>query len=374
MGLLLDTVPNHMAASAGKSLVGWMSSKTAPSRPLRHSSISNGTLMHAAWMEKFSFPFSGVLSVRFSRPAKSDSYFRKGRFFFQYFDALFPLAPRSYHTILDHHAGQLRNLLGEDAPVYHEYAGILASLLELVRSDRRSGETAADRRLRYESARDRLFSLVKASAEVAGFVDENVREINGKDGDPASFGFMQQVLADQNYKLSFWQNLNESINYRRFFTITELVGVRVEDPHVFEATHGYVLRLVARTPHAGLRIDHIDGLRDPLAYLNKLQERLASRDNREDGPSYIVVEKILALEMSAFRANGRSAEPPAMDYLNEASGVFVDPEGAVRIEKTYSEFNSGREQKFADVVYHKKKLVMSTLLGVEMRTPGQTVG
>ena len=72
---------------------------------------------------------------------------------------------------------------------------------------------------------------MKASAEVAGFVDENVREINGKDGDPASFGFMQQVLADQNYEsLSFWQNLNESINYRRFFTITELVGVRVEDP------------------------------------------------------------------------------------------------------------------------------------------------
>src|SRR6476620_1550323 len=89
---------------------------------------------------------------------------------------------------------------------------------------------------------------------------ENISEINGKEGDPASMGELQRLLAEQNYKLAFWQNLNETINYRRFFTIADLVGVRVEDPIVFEATHGYILRLVARNPAAGLRIDHIDGL------------------------------------------------------------------------------------------------------------------
>ncbi len=72
------------------------------------------------------------------------------------------------------------------------------------------------------------------------------------------------------------------------------MGVRVEDPVVFEATHGYILRLVSKNPLAGLRIDHIDGLRDPLAYLNKLQERMLSDETRKEASSYVLVEKILA--------------------------------------------------------------------------------
>jgi (1->4)-alpha-D-glucan 1-alpha-D-glucosylmutase len=368
MGLLLDTVPNHMAASAENPW--WMDVLENGAQSAFAAFYDIEWHPHARSLDgKILLPVLGRPFGEVLESGEIKLIFQEGKFFFQYFEALFPLAPRSYHTILDHHAGRLRDLLGEDAPAYHEYAGILASLLELVRSDRRSGETAADRRLRHEAARDRLSSLVKASAEVAGFVDENVRQINGKDGDPASFGFMQHILAEQNYKLSFWQNLNESINYRRFFTITELVGVRVEDPHVFESTHGYLLRLVARTPHAGLRIDHIDGLRDPLAYLNKLQERLASRDDREDATPYIVVEKILARDES-LPVEWPVSGTTGYDYLNEANGAFVDPEGATRIEKVYSDF-IGREQKFADVVYQKKKLVMTTLLGVEMRTLGR---
>jgi len=171
------------------------------------------------------------------------------------------LTPRSYHAILDHRSDRLKEMLGEEAHAYHEYSGILASVREFFAGDRRSAETPAERRLRFESARDRLKSLIASSREVATFVEENVREINGKQGDPGSFRFLQRLLAEQNYKLAFWQNLNESINYRRFFTIADLVGVRVEDPIVFEATHGLVLRLVSKNPFAGLRVDHIDGLR-----------------------------------------------------------------------------------------------------------------
>src|SRR5205823_1522374 len=156
-------------------------------------------------------------------------------------------------------------------------------------------ESASERRLRFESARDRLRAIVNSSPEVARLIADNIDEINGRVGDPGSFGLLQQLLAEQNYKLAFWQNLNETINYRRFFTIADLVGVRVEDPLVFEATHGYILRLVARNPSAGLRIDHIDGLRDPLAYLNRLQERLATDETKSETPSYVIVEKILAL-------------------------------------------------------------------------------
>ena len=208
-----------------------------------------------------------------------------------------------------------------------------------------------------------------SSKEVASFVEENVGEINGKEGEPGSLGLLQRLLAEQNYKLAFWRNLNESINYRRFFTITDLVGVRVEDPVVFEATHGYILRLLSKNPYAGLRVDHIDGLRDPLAYLNRLQERLASDETRKETSSYVLVEKILSRH-EALPEDWPVSGTTGYDYLNEANGIFVEPEGARHMEEIYSTF-IGREQSFSDLVYQKKKLVMTTLLGVEMRTLGR---
>ena len=368
MGLLLDTVPNHMAASAENPW--WM------------DVLENGTQSaFAAFFDIEWHPHSRSLDGKILLPVLGRPFgealdsgeitlaFQDGRFVFQYFDSLFPLTPRSYHAILDHRSDRLKEMLGEEAPAYHEYSGILSSVRELSAGDRRSAETPSERRLRFESARDRLKSLGASSREVAAFVEENVREINGKQSDPGSFRFLQRLLAEQNYKLAFWQNLNESINYRRFFTIADLVGVRVEDPIVFEATHGLILRLVSKNPFAGLRVDHIDGLRDPVAYLNKLQERLSSDEARKETAAYLLVEKILARHENLpddWPVSGTTG----YDYLNEANGLFVELEGARRIDEIYSTF-IGRKQNFADVVYQKKKLVMNTLLGVEMRTLGR---
>ena len=228
----------------------------------------------------------------------------------------------------------LKEALGEENAAYQEYSGILASTLELARGDRRV-ENAAERRMRFESARDRLRSLANTSPEVTRLLNDNIADINGKEGDPASFGRMQRLLAEQNYKLAFWQNLNETINYRRFFTIADLVGVRVEDPIVFEATHGYILRLVARNPAAGLRIDHIDGLRDPLGYLNRLQERLATDETKSESPSYVIVEKILA-PGEDLPEDWPVSGTTGYDYTNQANGVFVHPDGMRQIEEIYS--------------------------------------
>jgi (1->4)-alpha-D-glucan 1-alpha-D-glucosylmutase len=368
MGLLLDTVPNHMAASAENPW--WM------------DVLENGAQSaFAAFFDIEWHPHSRSLDGKILLPVLGRPFgealdsgeikltFLDGRFFVQYFDSLFPLTPRSYHAILDHRSDRLKEILGEEAPAYHEYSGILSSVRELSAGDRRSAETPAERRLRFESARDRLRSLMASSKEVATFIEENVADINGKQGDAGSFRFLQRVLAEQNYKLAFWQNLNESINYRRFFTIADLVGVRVEDPLVFEATHGLILRLVSKNPCAGLRVDHIDGLRDPFAYLNKLQERLSSDEARKETSGYVLVEKILSRHED-LPDDWPVCGTTGYDYLNEANGLFVEPEGAPRIEEIYSTF-IGRRQKFADVVYQKKKLVMNTLLGVEMRTLGR---
>jgi (1->4)-alpha-D-glucan 1-alpha-D-glucosylmutase len=368
MGLLLDIVPNHMAASA--------------ENPWWTDVLENGAQSAFAgffdidWQPQSRSMEGRILLPVLGRPfgeameaGEIKLTYSDGRFFFQYFEALFPLSPRSYHAVLNLHAGRLKNFLDEDSPAYHEYSGILSAALDLSRADRRAAISGPELRLRFESTRDRLRSLLNNSSEVATLVQENVAEINGKEGDPASFGLLQRLLAEQSYKLAFWRNLNDSINYRRFFTIADLVGIRVEDPVVFEATHSYILRLVSKNSNSGLRIDHIDGLRDPLAYLNRLQERLGSDENRAGTQSYVLVEKILA-RGEDIPDDWPVSGTTGYDYLNQANGIFVNPEGARKIGETYAAF-IGRSQDFADVLYQKKKLVMGTLLGVEMRSLGR---
>ena len=368
MGLLLDIVPNHMAASAENPW--WM------------DVLENGAQSaFAAYFDIDWHPHARSLEGRILLPVLGRPFgealdsgeiklvYSDGHFYVQYFESLFPVSPRSYHAILNLHAGRLKDSLSEETAAYHEYSGVLSSALDIARADRRVASTAQEQRLRFESTRDRLRSLINGCPQIATLVQENVAEVNGKVGDAATFGLLQRLLAEQHYKLAFWQNLNESINYRRFFTIADLVGIRVEDPIVFEATHGYLLRLVSKNPDAGLRVDHIDGLRDPVAYLNRLQERRAQDNNVADSQSYVLVEKILA------RGEDLSEDWPVSgttgyDYVNEANGIFVNPVGARRIEEIYSAF-VGRRQDFSDILYQKKKLVMNTLLGVEMRTLGR---
>lgn len=370
MGLLFDIVPNHMAASMENAW--WM------------DVLENGPeSAYAAYFDIDWHPASRSLDGKILLPVLGRPFgevldsgelkliYQDGRFYFQYFDSLFPVAPRSYHGILNRRIRRLKESPGEDSTSYQEYAGILASFSNLANADRRSGETAADRRLRFEGARDRLWTLVRTNTGIAAFLEENLRELNGKPDDAASLSDLQRLLQDQNYKLVYWRNINESINYRRFFTIADLVGVRVEDPVVFEAMHGHLLRLISRGPFTGLRIDHIDGLRDPFAYLTKLQERLTSPEAPGSSSSYLLVEKILARH-EFLPADWPVAGTTGYDYLNQANGIQVNPEGAARIEQIYSAFVGGR-QNFADVLYEKKKLVMSTLLGVEMRSLGRQI-
>ncbi len=368
MGLVLDIVPNHMAASMENAW--WMDvlengSQSAyaayfdidwhpPSRSL------DGKIL----LPVLGRPFGEVLD---SRELKLT--FQEGKFYFEYFDSFFPLAPGSYYGILHYRIDEWKLRLGEDSPAYHEYSGIVVSFLPLADGDRRLGETAADRRLRFEAARDRLSALVKSNQEVAGFVEENLHYFNGNEGEPATLGRLQRLLAEQHYKLAYWQNVNESINYRRFFTIAELVGVRVEDPMVFEAMHAHLLRLISRSPFTGLRIDHIDGLRDPLGYVNRLQERLKPDGQSGSAKAYLLVEKILARHED-FPTDWPVCGTTGYDYLNQANCVFVNPEGGIRVKQIYADF-IGRDENFVDVLYQKKRLVMNTLLGVEMRSLGR---
>ncbi|WP_459709740.1 alpha-amylase family glycosyl hydrolase [Actinophytocola sp. KF-1] len=131
-------------------------------------------------------------------------------------------------------------------------------------------------------------------------------------------GTPQEVHERQHYRLVNWREGNAGLTYRRFFDITTLAGVRVEDPAVFEATHGEVLRWVRAGEVAGLRVDHPDGLADPGAYMRRL---------RAEAPdAWLVVEKILAVDES-LPASWPVDGTTGYDALREVCGVFVDPAG-----------------------------------------------
>jgi (1->4)-alpha-D-glucan 1-alpha-D-glucosylmutase len=225
MGLLLDIVPNHMAASSENPW--WM------------DVLENGPdSVFSSYFDIDWHPPSRNLDNKILLPILGRPFgealdsgelklnFRDGQFSIEYFESSFPLAPRTYRSVLQHRIGRLKNLLDESSAPYQEYQGIVAALSAISDRDTTPIEAASDKRVRFESIRERLRQLAGGSQEVTQFIQENLADFNGKEGDPSSFANLQRLLGEQYYVLAFWQNVNETINYRRFLTITDIVGMR----------------------------------------------------------------------------------------------------------------------------------------------------
>lgn len=141
---------------------------------------------------------------------------------------------------------------------------------------------------------------------------------------------LPRLLDAQWYRPVWWRLARTELNYRRFFSISELIGVRVEDPEVFEATHGTVLRLLREGVVDGLRVDHPDGLADPDAYLERLHEASGGR--------WTVVEKILA-DGERLPAAWQVAGTTGYDALRHVDGLFADPAGYGQLLDEYRRFS-----------------------------------
>ncbi len=140
---------------------------------------------------------------------------------------------------------------------------------------------------------------------------------------------LPQLLDAQWYRPVWWRLARTELNYRRFFSISELIGVRVEDPEVFDATHAKILQLLDEGVVDGLRVDHPDGLADPDAYLRRLHEAAGGR--------WTVVEKILA-EGESLPAAWPVAGTTGYDALRHVDGLFTDPAGAGELLGQYRRF------------------------------------
>ena len=372
MGLLLDIVPNHMAASSENPW--WM------------DVLENGPASaYAAYFDIDWHPPSRTLDNKILLPLLGSFYaktlnnrefqivFRNGTFSIRYYDMSFPLAPKSYRKLLKHREHVLEKSLGPTSSAFQEYLGIVAALAALPERESLAIDIAGQRRIQVQGIKERLRQLYEAHPPVQRFVKDNLRIFNGRRNDPASLRDLDRLLSEQSYVLSYWQNVNEAINYRRFFTITDLLGVRVEDAVVFDATHQVVLNLIERKVVTGLRIDHIDGLRDPLAYLRRLQQSASPSHQKENSADfYVIVEKILS-GTEKLAEEWPVQGTTGYEYLNALNRLFVHSEGARELEHIYFKF-LGRKPAYDDLLYEKKKLVMATLLSAEMRYLGRQLG
>jgi len=166
-----------------------------------------------------------------------------------------------------------------------------------------------------------------------------------------------RALAHQHYELEHWRQDAARRNYRRFFEVDHLAGVRQEDERVFEETHALIRRLAASDAVSAVRIDHIDGLLDPAQYLDRL-ERLAPDRG-------ILVEKILAGDEqlpAAWPVDGTTG----YEFLNAVNGLFVDPAGLAQLQRGYTSF-TGRDASFADMAFESKRQVARELFPAELR-------
>jgi (1->4)-alpha-D-glucan 1-alpha-D-glucosylmutase len=404
MGLLLDVVPNHMSIAT-------------PMNPWWMDVLENGrSSAYAAYFDIDWHPATPELGEKVLLSILEDQYGKvleqgklqlhqdEGTFYLSYYEHRFPVAPRTYVLIMGHALPALEAALAADDPALQEYKSILTALSYLPPRTETDPARLEERGREKEIIKRRLAALQRESAAVRAALEEAVRDLNGVVGEPRSFDLLDQLIEAQAYRLSYWRVAAEEINYRRFFDINELAAIRVEVPEVFEATHRLVLRLLLTGKVTGLRIDHADGLWDPLGYLRQLQtthflrqvrarlgsaippavqaemEREAARwlssameamEAKEAGsarwPLYVAVEKILAAgeELPAgWPVDGTTG----YDFLASVGGLFLDPRGEAPLHALYLDL--GGAEDYPALVHDTKKMIMRVALASEINALG----
>ena len=341
MGQVLDIVPNHMAADAGANPWWWDVLENGPSSPYAH-------YYDIEWDtgdERSSFTvLVPILGDQYGRVLENGDLTvarTAGTFAVRYFEHELPVSPRTLDEILG------RAARASGSPELGEIAEGVASLPLARVTDRAGVQERHDRKIQLAS---RLADLCENDPGVARAIDAELRELNS-DADR-----LDVLLRRQNYRLAFWRIANEDIDYRRFFNIDTLIGVQVEDPDVFADTHRLILQLVGDGTLDGLRVDHVDGLRDPAGYLQRLAEA--------SGGVYAVVEKIVA-SGEELPGEWPVAGTTGYDFLINVNNLFVDREHAPEMTEAYQRF-TGEMDPWPLVAHAAKLQVMREDLASEV--------
>ncbi|MBX3589628.1 MAG: malto-oligosyltrehalose synthase [Burkholderiaceae bacterium] len=371
MGVLFDMVPNHMGV-LGVDNAWWM------------DVLENGEVSPCARFFDIDWhPVNGDLDGKVLVPLLGDHYglvlergelvlaFEPdaGGFAVRYHEHRLPIDPRESASLLRRARDRLDSS-ALDAELRDEFSALADAFANLPPRDA-AGEASAAERARDAAVHKRaLARLAGSQPAVRSAIDAEVEAMNARS--PGARNALHALLEQQAWRLAYWRVASDEINYRRFFDINDLAGLRIEDEAVFEATHARVLELAADGRIDGLRIDHPDGLYDPGEYFARLQQGYVRRsgappefdDGRPSRPLYVVIEKIAA-------AHERVPEQWAIHgttgyrFAAVANGLFVDPAARDRIDRTWRAF-TGERDSFEDMAYEGRQLIMRNALAAEL--------
>lgn len=312
MGLIVDIVPNHMAV--GQHNAWWQD-------VLRWGRASR----HAHWFDIAWDGHDPALHGKVLLPFLAQPYAQA-------------LQQGELILRLDASTGQLYVAHGEHRFPLHppDHALVLKTagsvrLTQVIAAFERIDTGAAERYQQAAHAQQQLAALAQDDQALAD-IDAALAAFSANQ--PHGCGALHQLLERQHYRLSHWRNAADEINWRRFFEVSELVGMRVECDEVFEAMHAEIFRLYAAGLIDGLRLDHIDGLADPAAYCLRLRERLrALRPEREP---YLIAEKILAAD-EILPPDWQLDGTTGYEFMDQCAAVLHDEAGEPLLDALWRE-------------------------------------
>ena len=380
MGLILDFVPNHMGVG-GADNPWWLDTlEWGRSSPFAQFFDIDWAPAEPTLKGKVLLPFlgdhygrvmdSGQLKLRFDQ--------QRGSFSVWYWEHRFPIAVKDYAELLRDARTRLH---GDTEPLSN-----LINDFGKIGSARPTARHQAVVHRRADELKARLAALAIEQASVSEAVDASLASINGDSaaGKGDRYKKLHDLLEKQHYRLAYWRVATAEINYRRFFDINDLAGLRMEAPELFEIAHRLIFRLIAEDKIQGLRLDHIDGLYDPADYCRRLQDRAAylimqsvgepaKLPARPEGVSairprthifYLLVEKILARH-ERLREDWSVDGTTGYDFMNLVNGLFINATSERNLTTAYNRFID-REPDFEAIVTHAKRQVVNSNLQSEV--------
>lgn len=368
LGQILDFVPNHMGVM-GSDNEWWL------------DVLENGPVStYASFFDIDWEPVKRELRHKILLPVLGDHYgvvlqsgdlrfeydSERGSFSVYYYEHRFPVDPREYAGILRSAFERLEAHLDPGDEDLLEFASLITAFEHLPSREHPGPEQIEERHRDKEIHKRRLARICRRSEAIATAVEEIVANYNGQPGNGSTFEALHRLLEAQPYRLASWKTASDEINYRRFFDINDLAGIRMENERVFEATHELVLQLVREEKLHGLRLDHPDGLYDPAGYFKRLHEALAAVGPADSqAEPYIIAEKILA-SYEHLREEWTIAGTTGYETANLINALYVDTSAEAALTRIYTRF-AREDQDFEQVLYRSKKRIMRSSLGSELQ-------
>jgi len=343
MGVIVDVVPNHMGVGGSENL--WWMDILEWGRHAAHARYFDID-WHSpdpALRGKVLAPFLGAAYGEELQGGKIKLVFDadQGRFKIEYYAHTFPVSPLDFTSVLQDYAPEMAQ----------RFTGLSTQPGDQPRAD---------------EARAALKEYA-ATAEGRHAIDTAVQAHSGDN--PVGRDRLHRLLERQHYRLAWWRTAADEVNWRRFFDVSTLGGMRVERPEVFEASHALIFKLFAEGLIDGVRIDHVDGLAEPREYCQRLRGRLEELaehrpESLKQDRTYFVVEKILA-RGEPVRDDWRIDGTTGYDFMNDVGALLHDPRGAEPLAKSWAEL-SGRPADFAIEAEAARRKILSENLSAEL--------